>query len=386
MEWLEFEGASKEEAISKALKAFGVEDAAQLETQEVKVTRKFLGMGGRTVKIKARLIQAEEPVAQKEVEAEIHAKQHDRAEREHEHLHRPERPARTREPVAPEPAEERLEADVVTMESRYRPWVKEGPGGIVIPKKGRGFGRRIFNPDPFAASAQAVEEEAPHHVEEEEVVEEEHFPPVTLEDVEGSPVADETRAEAENFVRGILEDMGIKGEVKGYRLIDRLHIQMETDSGGLLIGRKGETLEALQYLTDLVINRKLETRIRIVLDTENYRDRKRHKIVAMAKDAAEDAIRTRRAVALPPMNPAERRIIHTVLAGDKRLTTKSEGEGSRRRVVVHPAGDKKPHKKGGGGGRGGFGRSGGRDRGRDHGRDNDRDRDRGRGRGPDRRR
>lgn len=381
MEWLEFEGETQEEAVAKALKALGAQTPDQIETQEVKVTRKFLGMGGRVYRIKARLKELESTP----VEAPAGKVESEREEARPS-AHEPERSRKTREPREPSPESATEESDVVTMESRYRPWISEGPAGVVIPKKGKGFGRRIFNPDPLSAAPRpAPKKPAPTRepVEEEAVFEEEEpIVPVHLEDVEGSLITEEARVDAVNFVSGILEDMGIKGEVKGYKLADRLHIQIESDSGGLLIGRKGETLEALQYLTDLAINRKLETRIRIVLDTENYRDRKRHRVIDMAKEAAKDAIRTRRSVALPPMNPAERRIVHTALAGDTRLTTKSEGEGNRRRVVVHPAGAKAPSKKGGG--RGGFhkgGGGGGRDRGGDRGGHHDRDRDRGGDRG-----
>jgi predicted RNA-binding protein Jag len=370
MEWLDFEGETQEEAVAKAIKAFGAQAPDQIEIQEVKVTRKFMGMGGRVVKIKARL-KADEPE-----QAQEHAPRVEAARRDtHSSAQETEQPRKTREPREPSKSLT-VESDVVTMESRYRPWVSEGPAGAVIPKRGKGFGKRIFNPDPLAASPRPTAQKAAAPtrapVEKEEVFEEEEpIVPIVLEDVEGSPIAEETRVEAVGFVSGVLADMGIKAEAKGYKLADRLHIQIESDSGGLLIGRKGETLEALQYLTDLAINRKLETRIRIVLDTENYRDRKRHRVVDMAKEAAKDATRTRRAVALPPMNPAERRIVHTALGEDTRVTTKSEGEGNRRRVVVHPAGVKPPSNKPSGG-RGGFrggNERGGNDRGGGGGRD-----------------
>jgi spoIIIJ-associated protein len=373
MEWLDFEGETKEETVAKAVKALGAASPDLIETQEVKVTRRFLGMGGRVYKIKARL-KGSDPDP---VEGSAHFTSTVETAREDARplAPAPERPRKVREPA---PQSKTVEDDVVTMESRYRPWVSEGPAGVVIPKKGKGFGRRIFDPDPLASSPRVVaKKEAsrswlePRAEVEETAVEEEPIVPVHLEDIDGSLIPEEARVEAAQFVQGVLGDMGITGEIIGYKLADRLHIQINTDSGGLLIGRKGETLEALQYLTDLVINRKLETRIRIVLDTENYRDRKRHRVIDMAKEAAKDAIRTKRAVALPPMNPAERRIVHTALSEDARLTTKSEGEGNRRRVVVHPAGAAAPPRKPTSGGRGGFqggGNSrGGNDRGRSGG-------------------
>jgi spoIIIJ-associated protein len=359
MEWLEFEGETQEVTVAKALKALGAQTPDQIETQEVKVTRRFMGMGGRVYKIKARLKQSEP------AQTEEPAHRGEAARDDHPSTREPERSRKVKETREVSSGSKTVESDVVTMESRYRPWISEGPAGTVIPKKGKGFGRRIFNPDPLASvprpTSQKTTPARTAVVEEEVFEEEEPIVPVILEDVEGSPITEATRVEAVNFISGVLADMGIKGEVKGYKLADRLHIQIESDSGGLLIGRKGETLEALQYLTDLVINRKLEARIRIVLDTENYRDRKRSRVIDMAKEAAKDAVRTRRAVALPPMNPAERRIVHTALGEDTRVTTKSEGEGNRRRVVVHPAGAKAPSNKPSGGGRGGF--RGGNDRG-----------------------
>jgi spoIIIJ-associated protein len=365
MEWLEFEGETQEATVAKALKALGAQTPDQIETQEVKVTRRFMGMGGRVYKIKARLKQAEP------AHVEEPASRGEAARDTHPSTREPERARKVKETREVSTGSKTIESDVVTMESRYRPWISEGPAGTIIPKKGKGFGRRIFNPDPLASVPRPTSQKtasARTAVLEEEVFEEEEpIVPVILEDVEGSLITEEARAEAVDFISGVLADMAIKSEVKGYKLADRLHIQIESDSGGLLIGRKGETLEALQYLTDLAINRKLETRIRIVLDTENYRDRKRHRVIDMAKEAAKDAVRTKRSVALPPMNPAERRIVHTALAGDTRLTTKSEGEGNRRRVVVHPAGAKTQSNKPGGGGRGGFrggNERGGNDRGR----------------------
>ena len=334
MEWVEIEGATRAEAEAKALERFGVSDLESLEIEEVKVIRKFLGMGGRVCKLKVRL-KEEEPEAAVEREEIVE-----------EPVSAPEpEPERLEEE---EPEEERVSAppdDIVTMESKYRPWVSGGPGGVVIPrsKRRRAYGGKLYNPEPFAEEAEeeaaVVSREAEEAVEEERGAGfEEEFVPAEYEDAEDSIISEETKRRAVEFVRQVLKDMGFEGEARGFRLADRLLIQISSDSGGLLIGRKGETLESLQYLVDIIINRKLEHRVRIVLDTEHYRERRKFNIYKKAKQAADDAVRTRRPVPMAPMNPAERRVVHMALADDPRVETKSEGEGTRRRVVVRPVG------------------------------------------------
>ncbi|MGK7345308.1 MAG: RNA-binding cell elongation regulator Jag/EloR [Candidatus Nitrospinota bacterium M3_3B_026] len=341
MDWVEIEKATKEEAEAEAMRLLGVESLDGLEIQEMKVTRKFLGMGGKTYKIRARLKEsAQEP----EEAAMEHYGQGEEIEQE-EYTPEPEEEAAE----APEEAPERPAApetppdEVVTMDSKFRPWVNEGPAGVVIPRKGRGYGRRLYNPEPFteeeAAAPKVMEKRAPARPREEEEEErEEEFVPPVFEDAEDSPVSEETRRKAVEFIQQILEDMGIDGETRGYRLADRLMIQIKSDSGGLLIGRKGETLEAMQYLLDIIINRQLEHRVRVVLDAENYREKRKLAVFQKAKRAADDAVRTRRPYPLAPMNPAERRLVHLALADDPRVETRSEGEGARRRVVIHPSG------------------------------------------------
>ncbi len=141
--------------------------------------------------------------------------------------------------------------------------------------------------------------------------------------------------------------MGIEAKAEGFKLEDRLVIKIDSDSGGLLIGRRGETIDSLQYLADIVVNRGREERIRVVLDTENYREKRKFKTVNMAKNIADDVASSRKSISLSPMSPGERRIVHMTLAEDKRVKTVSEGMGTRRRVVVKPFGGGKS-----GGGRG----------------------------------
>ena len=113
-----------------------------------------------------------------------------------------------------------------------------------------------------------------------------------------------------------------------------LDIDLSGDDMGVLIGKRGQTLDSIQYLTSLVINKDAEDYIRVKVDTENYRERRKQTLENLAKNISYKVKRTRRPVSLEPMNPYERRIIHSALQNDKYVTTHSEGEEPYRKVVV----------------------------------------------------
>jgi len=113
-----------------------------------------------------------------------------------------------------------------------------------------------------------------------------------------------------------------------------MDIDLSGDEMGVLIGKRGQTLDSLQYLVSLVVNKEVEDYIRVKLDTENYRKRRKDTLENLAKNIAYKVKRTRRSVSLEPMNPYERRIIHSALQNDKYVTTHSEGEEPFRHVVV----------------------------------------------------
>ena len=113
-----------------------------------------------------------------------------------------------------------------------------------------------------------------------------------------------------------------------------LSINMEGDNMGILIGKRGQTLDSLQYLTNRVANKMQDGYVRVKLDTENYRQRRKETLENLAKNIAHKVKRTKKAVSLEPMNPYERRIIHSALQSDKYVSTHSEGEEPYRRVVV----------------------------------------------------
>ncbi|MDO4334114.1 MAG: RNA-binding cell elongation regulator Jag/EloR [Eubacteriales bacterium] len=113
-----------------------------------------------------------------------------------------------------------------------------------------------------------------------------------------------------------------------------LDIDLSGDEMGVLIGKRGQTLDSLQYLVSLVVNKESEEYIRVKVDTENYRKRRRETLENLAKNIAYKVKRTKRPVSLEPMNPYERRIIHSALQNDKYVTTHSEGDEPFRHVVV----------------------------------------------------
>jgi spoIIIJ-associated protein len=113
-----------------------------------------------------------------------------------------------------------------------------------------------------------------------------------------------------------------------------LDIDLSGDDMGVLIGKRGQTLDSVQYLTSLVVNKGEEEYIRVKVDTENYRQRRKETLENLAKNIAFKVKRTKRPVSLEPMNPYERRIIHSALQNDRYVTTHSEGDEPFRRVVV----------------------------------------------------
>ena len=159
--------------------------------------------------------------------------------------------------------------------------------------------------------------------------------PEIKRETELARVEDATVAECENFLRSVLHAMHM--EVELHSEVDEegaLAIEMKGDNMGILIGKRGQTLDSLQYLTNRVANKMQAGYVRVKLDTEDYRRRRKETLENLAKNIAHKVKRTRKPITLEPMNPYERRIIHSALQGDKNVTTHSEGEEPYRRVVV----------------------------------------------------
>ena len=155
-------------------------------------------------------------------------------------------------------------------------------------------------------------------------------------EAELATVEPQTIETCEKFIYDVMNAMGME-DVKVTSAVDEegaLSINMEGSSMGILIGKRGQTLDSLQYLTNRVANKMQDGYVRVKLDTEDYRRRRKETLENLAKNIASKVKRTRKTVSLEPMNPYERRIIHSALQSDPAVSTHSEGEEPYRRVVV----------------------------------------------------
>ena len=142
-------------------------------------------------------------------------------------------------------------------------------------------------------------------------------------------------AKAEEFLRNVTRLMGVDVTIDSKRDDEgNVRVDMHGDTLGILIGRRGETLDALQYLTSLYVNRGQEGYTRVTLDTENYRAKREEALTRLANRMANRAVKTGRKVVLEPMNPYERRILHSALQKNENVSTHSEGEEPNRHVVI----------------------------------------------------
>ena len=146
----------------------------------------------------------------------------------------------------------------------------------------------------------------------------------------------EIKDEAVKFLSGVFKAMGLQVEIKiEYKNEDgNLDIDFEGEDMGILIGKRGQTLDSLQYLTSLVVNKGRQGYIRVKLDTEDYRNRRKETLENLARRIAYKVRKTTKPVSLEPMNPYERRIIHSALQGNRYVETYSEGNEPYRHVVV----------------------------------------------------
>ena len=155
-------------------------------------------------------------------------------------------------------------------------------------------------------------------------------------EAELAKVEPQTIETCEKFIYDVMNAMGMD-DVKVTSVVDEegaLAINMEGSNMGILIGKRGQTLDSLQYLTNRVANKMQDGYVRVKLDTEDYRRRRKETLENLAKNIASKVKRTRKTVSLEPMNPYERRIIHSALQSDPAVSTHSEGEEPYRRVVV----------------------------------------------------
>jgi spoIIIJ-associated protein len=207
-----------------------------------------------------------------------------------------------------------------------------------------------FSPPDTAEPADQAAPEDTHEVRDIEDVEEEveletvpPAPPASEpssvdEAVESDepPVPEEVLEYVREFTSSAVEGMGINARIDVYDAGDFIAVDVASEQAGLFIGQKGETIDALQYLLNVATHKGHSVRKRAVLDSEGYRQRRIEALQGMAHRSARRAVRERRRIELPPMNPAERRVVHVYLQENDQVTTLSEGFGDERRVTVSP--------------------------------------------------
>jgi spoIIIJ-associated protein len=139
----------------------------------------------------------------------------------------------------------------------------------------------------------------------------------------------------EDFLVGLFKTIGVDVTIETYEEVNKLYVEIISESAGLIIGKRGKTLESLQLLTNIILNKNREEWKKVVLDIENYRDKRESTLKELALKVAEKVKKTGKSQLLEPMNPFERRIIHMTLQNDPDINTKSEGNGSTKKVRVY---------------------------------------------------
>ena len=163
--------------------------------------------------------------------------------------------------------------------------------------------------------------------------------PVKAEEVSVKADKEETAvpaADPKEFLTKVFDAMNMEVNISVETNENEMNIDLSGKDMGVLIGKRGQTLDSLQYLTSIVVNKGQKEYIRVKVDTENYRSRRKETLENLAKNLAYKAKRTKHPVSLEPMNPYERRIIHSALQNDKYVTTHSEGEDPFRKVIITP--------------------------------------------------
>ena len=308
-EYMQFSAKTKNEAITKACIELGV-SSDQLEIQVVSEgSNGFFGIGSKPAIIKVRKV---EPVSEEEEMKEIV---------ETVKLDSFKEEAPVKEEKKPEPvkaAKEAREPKAVSPKQekpRQPKPAKERPVKEKQPKEPKQFREQKEKP----AKEKPVKPSKPVEIltDPEEIKEVENRAKVFLHDVFASMNLGEVEITSEyNPADGSLE------------------VDFEGQDMGILIGKRGQTLDSLQYLTSLVVNKGKSNYIRVKLDTEDYRKRRKETLENLARGIAYKVKKTRKTVVLEPMNPYERRIIHSALQGNKFVETVSEGEEPYRHVVV----------------------------------------------------
>ncbi len=324
MDFIEVSAKTVDEAITKACIDLGI-SSDRLDIQVVSQgSAGFLGFGSKPAMIKVRKKEeapAEAPVKEAAEEKPAKAKAETAVKAE-------EKPVKKEAPAVKQkvekPAKELQEEKPAKTEKPARSDRPARPERSERNGKGpRRDNRREFRKENYPKREAAPKKEA---VPKKEFV----VTPKTEEEVAAM------KAAAEKFLSGVFRVMELPVEIHMEYVADAgcLEINFDGADMGVLIGKRGQTLDSLQYLTSLVVNKEQKEYVRVKLDTEDYRKRRKETLENLAKNIAYKVKRTRKPVSLEPMNPYERRIIHSALQSNKFVETYSEGNEPYRHIVV----------------------------------------------------
>lgn len=329
--FIETTGETRDAAIEAALRQLGMDrDDVSVEVLD-NGKKGFLGFGATPARVRVTYEAPEEPAA-KQPAAPVHTPVQKPAQPARE-----EKPAEKPAPQQEKPAEKPVKLSITDEDDTPR-LVKAAPADFVPekleierpprrerPRRERG-GRRERRP----------REERP-------------VTPSVPKERELIPVSEEGMKQAEklatDFITGLLEKMGVEGQVTTLPQIecDQLRLDISGPDMGPIIGRRGDTLDAIQYLGSLVLNNALEEHVRLSVNTENYREKRMESLERLARKMAMKVVKSHRLMTLEPMNPYERRIIHAALQDFNGVTTYSTGTEPGRRVVIAPDNSSRAH-------------------------------------------
>ena len=328
MRSIEASGKTVKDAIRNGLAELGC-DSDDVDIQVIEMGSPGLfGMFGKPAKVRLT-VKAGDPSL--EIEMPVLSLDAGNARKQKQEKRKPDKHAPRVEKPVEKVVEKAAEKVVGKPAEKAAPAAEETAGEEEdAPKRSRNRRRRRGG-GRSAETAEAVENAAPEDRDAPApapVIEHEPFVPTPLEE------QSEEAKRASAFLSGLTERMGVPVEIALQETPEQLRMQMTGEGMSLLIGRRGETLDALQYLTSLNINRGREEYLRVSIDTENYRAKREEALRKLAVRMAGRAKKSGRRVALEPMNPYERRILHSALQNDPEVTTHSEGEEPYRRVII----------------------------------------------------
>ena len=322
MEFREITAKTVDEAITKACLEFGI-SSDNLEIEVVREgTSGFFGIGSKPAIIRVRRKAEEEEFSiLEELKKEEQKKEAVRKEPKKE----------PRKDIKKEPKKEPKKENKEPRKEAVKEPKKEVKKDAPKPPK-----KENNKPAEKEVVKEAVKEsavkEAPVKKETKQEVKKEEKKPVVRTDEQVAAM----KRDAEKFLAGVFKAMELPVNIQIIydKENDSLDINFDGEDMGILIGKRGQTLDSLQYLTSLVVNKEQENYVRVKLDTEDYRSRRKDTLENLARNIAFKVRKTRKAVVLEPMNPYERRIIHSALQGNKYVETYSEGNEPYRHVVV----------------------------------------------------